>query len=496
MAAVLRFVQLGAPSLWVDESFTWGMAAVGQKLTPGELLENVHGPLYTLIVHLWCGLAGTGEAALRTPSAVCGVLTVPALVWLSWRWLGRETAGWAAWLGALSPFLVWYSREARPYAMLMLLVCVSSALMLELSRMASLRRGALYFLSVAVGVLAAPAFGFVLPLHLRWWLADPAARPRRMLQTAVAVALLAAIALPWVPQVRAIWDWNRLHPGHVATAAETPLRGRTTFHLAAVPYAMFVFAAGYTIGPSTRELRAQATLATLTRHAGEIAAVTLLCGAIALLGLAALARRRRVWDAVLWLGVPMLVVSWFALSNFKVFHPRYLTSAMPLVVLVAAAGFADLGRRARAAFAVLLALVWGVSLANLYGSPAYAKEDLRGAARYVAAAARPQERVMAVNTMDLLLYYYRGAAPLDTFWIGYPDSSTLEREFDRTLSKAPSSWVVLSRPEDLDPEGRFARLVDRRTAPGDRARFEGVQVWHVSGKARPPGAASDGSSSP
>jgi 4-amino-4-deoxy-L-arabinose transferase-like glycosyltransferase len=487
VAAVLRFVQLGGQSLWIDECFTWDMARVGQSMSRADLLENVHGPLYALIVHFWCVLAGGSEAAMRTPSAICGVATVPTLAWLASRWLGRETAGWAAWLAALSPFLIWYSREARPYAMLMLLVCVSSALMLELARAATRRRAATYTLSVATGVLAAPAFGFVLPLHLRWWLADAARRRRRLIQTALVFTLLGVIALPWVPQFLAIWDWNRLHPGHVATSAETPLRGRTTFHLAALPYALFTFAAGYTIGPSTRELRAHPTLQTLRAHTAEIAAVTLLCGGIALIGLAALARRRRLLDAALWLGVPLVVVSWFALSNFKVFHPRYLASAAPLVVMVAAAAFADLRGRTRATLAVLLALVWGVSLANLYGAPAYGKEDVRGAARYVTREARPGERVLAVNTMDLMLYYYRGAAPLDTFWIGFaPDSIKLAHQFDLALAGAPSAWVVLTRPEDLDPEGRFARLVDRRTAPADRMRFEGVQVWHVPGLGPPP----------
>jgi 4-amino-4-deoxy-L-arabinose transferase-like glycosyltransferase len=491
VAAVLRFARLGAQSLWIDEIFTRDMARVGGAMTLRDLLENVHGPLYAVVVHVWSAIAGDTEAALRTPSAMCGIATVPAMAWLSSRWLGRETAGWAAWLTALSPFLIWYSQEARPYAMLILMVCLSSALMLELARAGSRRGAAVYAASVATGVLGAPAFGFVLPLHLRWWLGEVARRRQRLIQTAVAGAVLLAIAAPWVPQFVATWDWQRLHPGHVASSSEAPLRGPTTFHLAALPYALFTYSVGYTLGPSPRELRADPTLATLRRHAGEIAAVALLCGGIAIIGLASLARRRRLWDAALWLGIPLLVVSWFAISNFKVFHPRYLATAAPLVLMVAAAAFADLGSRARALLGILLLLLWGVSLAHLYGTPAHGKEDMRGAGRFVTERARPGEKVLAVNTIDLMQYYYHGAVPPEHFWLGFAaDPAKLERQFDLAVAGAPSSWVVLSRPEDLDPWGRFASLMDRRTSASERMSFEGVRVWHVTGSAPPaPGAA-------
>jgi hypothetical protein len=40
------------------------------------------------------------------------------------------------------------------------------------------------------------------------------------------------------------------------------------------------------------------------------------------------------------------------------------------------------------------------------------------------------------------------------------------------------TWVVLTRPEDLDPRGAFVELMDR--SPNAEAfTFEGVRVWHV-----------------
>ena len=134
LAAALRAFHLGAQSLWIDELFTWMSADVGRPFALATLLENIHGPLYSLAVHLGGGWLGDAEWALRLPSFVCGVATVPALAWLAARWLGRAEAVWAAWLAAGSPFLVWYSQEARGYMQLILCACVASALLVGPAR--------------------------------------------------------------------------------------------------------------------------------------------------------------------------------------------------------------------------------------------------------------------------------------------------------------------------------------------------------------------------
>ena len=484
-AAALRLFRLGAQSLWIDEVLTWYSANVGGPFGIHDLTENVHGPLHALAVH-WAGsLAGDSEWSLRLPSALAGIATVPAMAWLAARWLGRETAAWAAWVTALSPFLIWYSQEARPYAMTILFVCLSGAALLHATRAGRVARIA-YGGAALAGLLSSPSFAFVLPVHARWWLADPAARARRTLGVLLALAVLALAALPWAPQAWRTWDWHRLHPGRAPAVGETQLRGATTFHAAAIPFALHAFAVGYTLGPSLRELRASPSRATLVRHAGELAATAIVFLAFGALAVAALARRRRLADALLWAGVPLLVVSWFAFSNFKVFHPRYLAVASPLFLLGVAAALADAGPRARAALGGALLALWTVSLAHHYAVPAYGKEDLRGAARLITGRAGAGEQVIAVNSIDPMLYYYRGRAPLVPFWLGFAaDAAVLERRFDERRAARPDAWVVLSRPEDLDPSGRFARMMDARFPGAERFAFEGVRVWHVRGQAAP-----------
>ena len=453
---------------------------MGTKLGLADLLENIHGPLFALIEHLWCAVAGGSETALRTPSALCGVATVPAMAWLADRWLGRATAGWAAWLAAFSPFLVWYSQEARPYAMLMLMVCVSGALMLEATRRGG-AGAALSYAGVALGGLwSATGFAFAIPLHVRWWLAPAAERGRRLRWAGLLIALAAVLSLPWLPSAISTFDWHRLDPVRRGTAGEPALRGRTTFHLAAVPYALHVFAVGYSLGPSPRELRADAGIATLRRHAPGIAITAAVFGTLGVAGLQALRRRRRLLDALWWLGIPVAVVCWFALANFKVFHPRYLAVCVPALLAIAAAALADLGPRWRALLAGAVALLWGFSLTHHYTDPRDQKEDIRGAVARLVANAAAGEKVLAVNCRDELDYYRPGASRIEGFWLGYAvDSLKLEHKLDEAMAGASGVWVIQSRPEDLDPLGRFASRMDARYPRAERSAFVGVRMWHV-----------------
>ena len=181
-----------------------------------------------------------------------------------------------------------------------------------------------------------------------------------------------------------------------------------------------------------------------------------------------------------WLLVPALLVSYFASQNFKVFHPRYLSVAVPAYLALLAAGFADLSPRRRAGLGGAVALLWAFSLHHHYFDPRYGKEDMRAAGALLTARAVAGERIVAANTADLLFYYYRGPVPISHYWLGWAaDSVARSQRLDRLIADAPGAWVVLSRGEDIDPTGAFARHLDERHPDAERFRFEGVRMWHL-----------------
>ena len=126
-AAFLRFDRLGVPSYWLDEilsdMLTRHYAAEAPWWHWLTGLEREHGPLY-YAAQLAARAAGHDEFAGRLPAALFGLAAI-AIVFL----IARELGGWAAGIAAaivlaVSPLHVYYSREARPYALLMLLAAL------------------------------------------------------------------------------------------------------------------------------------------------------------------------------------------------------------------------------------------------------------------------------------------------------------------------------------------------------------------------------------
>lgn len=127
LAAVLRFATLGVQAYHHDEivtasrvlrgSFWHAMDAVG--------FSESAPPLYYALAWFWTQVTGTGEFGLRSLSAVAGVATVPVAYLLGAELRGRRAGLASAALVAVNPMLLWYSQEARAYALLVLLCTIS-----------------------------------------------------------------------------------------------------------------------------------------------------------------------------------------------------------------------------------------------------------------------------------------------------------------------------------------------------------------------------------
>ncbi|MCL5026012.1 MAG: glycosyltransferase family 39 protein, partial [Chloroflexi bacterium] len=193
----LRAYLLDGQSLWYDEGTSAAMAPRGFQAITAAAAADIHPPLYYYLLHIWTGIAGTGEYALRFPSVVFGVLLLPLLAVVGRRLFGPTVGLLAAWLGATSVLLVYYSQEARMYALLLLLgtLVIYIALRLPEARHAwpwALALGVAVVLSLYTHYLAAGPIA----LAVLFLLASPGGRVRWAWWMRAMAAALAAWA-PW-----------------------------------------------------------------------------------------------------------------------------------------------------------------------------------------------------------------------------------------------------------------------------------------------------------
>jgi uncharacterized membrane protein len=121
---IIRFISINQ-SLWMDEAISAKAAKYFGYISiiTDFIKADTHPPFYYLFLKFWTGIFGFSELALRTPSIIFGVLTI-FVVYKIGGILSRKTGLFAAILTAFSPLLIYYSQEARMYALSTLLVSV------------------------------------------------------------------------------------------------------------------------------------------------------------------------------------------------------------------------------------------------------------------------------------------------------------------------------------------------------------------------------------
>lgn len=125
MALVLRLLLLGQDSFWADEISSVIRAQLNRDEF-SELMRSVPAmALYYALLRFWIFL-GDNEFTVRLLSVGFAVITVPLVYLLGKRLFHTKVGLIAAVLLAVNAFHIQYSQEARSYALVVLLVTLSS----------------------------------------------------------------------------------------------------------------------------------------------------------------------------------------------------------------------------------------------------------------------------------------------------------------------------------------------------------------------------------
>lgn len=496
LAAALRFFRIGYQSLWADEGNSAAMAGRSLGDISARAAADIHPPGYYWLLNLWSRIFGDSEAALRSLSALWGILLVWLVYQIVLRLFDRRTALIAAFFAAINPFLIYYSQEARMYAQL---AALAALLFYGLARyilhesivlradgtsksmsFSGLATGVILFAAVA-GLYTHytfPVLVGIATLLYGLWVFNSRRRgfvQARLLHWAMLLIVMAFFYLPWFGTA-----WNQL--------MNWPRSGQEAV-----------------LGDSLAQILAVLALGPVSPiEPGNPWLIVFL--ALLILGLWPWVRangRRAHWLSwglpLLWLAAPVAMVLLGGL--FKPAYMKFLlAAAAPFVMLLGrgVTGFMEAlargqwSRRTAAPASAaqrrqpgqnsppqpasapaplnpvgkLLAYLWlataialvsiptGVTLAAYYFDPAVARDDYRSIAAYISAVAGPDDAVIlnAPGQREVFEYYYQGALPV----YGLPEqrppdeAATLAR-VEQIANQHPHLYTLYWATEESDP---------------------------------------------
>jgi 4-amino-4-deoxy-L-arabinose transferase-like glycosyltransferase len=344
---VLRFATLGEQSFWLDEAITVDLLRndlVGMLRAIPD--SESTPPLYYLLAWPWAKVFGTGEIGLRAFSALCGTATVPVAYAAGAALASRRAGLIAALLVATSPLLVWYSQEARAYALLVL--CGALSFWLFASALRRPTGGTLAGWAAASALALASHYFAVFPVAAEAALLIAlGSRPRALTAASAAVGAVGLALLPLA--------LHQERGGRTSWIADVPLAER-------VEDVAREFVAGFY------------PLA----HAAKLA-VLVVAAVIAFLVFRARAETRRA--AFIALGVGALILALpllLALAGHDYFLARNVIVAwVPVAIFLAIALASERARPAGAAVAGILVVASTAVVAATASRSDLARDDWR-----------------------------------------------------------------------------------------------------------------------
>ncbi len=325
---------------------------------------------------------GHSPILIRAPSLIAGTLTIPAVYWLGVRTVGRRAGLLAAALTALSPFMIYYSAEARAYALMTVLVIVSTIALLQAIDTVRARWWTAYAVFAAGAFYTHYTCAFYLLAQFGWALWAHPALWRRTLTASLGAAVL---VIPWAP---AVINAQR-SPTTKIMSALSPF----------TPQAVLHYLEHWSIGyPYT-------AAAGLTSLPGGLALIMLAVATVLALGsltVQVVCRHRRAALAsidprvilvlVLLLAVPVgeALVS---LLSAHIFGVRNLASAWPALVLVCAAAAMACGPIMRPLVAALALACFAFGAIKMLQAR-FQRPDYAASAAFVDRIARPGDVVI------------------------------------------------------------------------------------------------------
>ncbi|HVO55833.1 MAG TPA: glycosyltransferase family 39 protein [Solirubrobacterales bacterium] len=388
-AAALRFASLGVQSYHHDEVVT------AMRVLPGSFADMLHAvrvsesnpPLYYVLAWPWAHLFGRGEVGLRSLSALFGTLTVPVGYLIGRALSGRRTGIVLAAILAFNPMLIWYSQEARSYALLVLCAAVSMLFFLRALQTRGGRDLSLWALASAAALWSHYFAIFIVAIEAAWLLVALRRRWRLVVPSVAAVVVAGGVLLPLLAA--------QVNPDHIGWIESSPLGYR--FWETGVSF--LAGETGHVIAEPPRELYG-------------LAPAILVAVAVVLLAVLGTHREHRAALVCLALGLSVPVGAALAALVGKdfVLERNLLPALVPLAAIVALGLATARARPLGPLLAVALCAYWAAFAVYVTQTPNLQRPDFRSLAGSLGQPATRRAVVSWRLAAEPLRWYLSGGA--------------------------------------------------------------------------------------
>jgi 4-amino-4-deoxy-L-arabinose transferase-like glycosyltransferase len=395
------------------------------------------------------------------------------------NWLGSNTGLIGAAIMSISPFHIWYSQEARGYALLLFLSLLSLWLLQELIKrqgnpwlkLAFVISTALTFYCHTVAIAFIGFLGVYILLvipHQRWkeWLT---------LFSAILLLILPAIyRLLLIPPVASANPFQSFSPLFVA-------------------YTIWAFSTGFSLGPTLNELHGLDPIGiqTVLSYLPTIFPVMLFFSVLLLLGAFQLRKKDNLifWLTALWFIIPLAFALIGSIITVHPFNVRYAVLSFPPFIIFLATGTQSFrGKWAGRSTFVIIGIISIFSLGNYFFYERYHRDDNRAAAQFLSAQALPNDLVIAsaAYTIPNLRYYYHDNS---VRIVGYPQKkdhqetgalfvnpSQVESDMKKIIGERERFWLFLSRTYHSDAGGYIRKYCDTHFLRNHELKSSGVEL--------------------
>ena len=478
----LATFRLDHQSLWKDE-----ILSVRDSSSVSTLWKKGQGPLHYALLHVWRNVTDS-DAGLRMLSVMIGALAVCLFYATCTTLFNQRVTLFGTLLFATSPFVIWYSQEVR-YIILMLATALLAMLMFRrLVDRGGLGRWCTYGVAL---ILANASFvtNLFLPLAQGLYLLWSPSR-RQMLGKWLVCMVLVSIPL-------GVWGANkfswmvemRTTTAGQQTVSINPKKldrpAANIFSPLMLPYTFFAFSAGFSQGPSVQDLHQSRSLAMALPYMPILVSIGILFSILFITGLISIWHQPDVGKLIsLWMFIPLccVFVMAFVVTNLG-FNVRYAAMVLPAYLLVLASGIAWFRHLAvQLIFLTAVLCSNGLSLANYYTDPYYARADARSAVQYLTEAYQAHDGILMVGSNTGFNYYSKGSLPFEQLDLRNAKDLDVRAALQDITQHYDRLWVIEIRPWERDPKGKIKAALDDMYDRIGQKDFPGVVIrsYHIA----------------